>query len=93
MNALITTFDCDGEKVTVVTTRQEGESLASLAARHRARVEEAKGNCNGSEVPVGPLQTSWEADLGEMTYASPKDYAPADQAADVAALKEFFPPT
>lgn len=39
---LVTTFECNGEQVTVTTTQNPGESNEDFAARHKDRVQQEK---------------------------------------------------
>lgn len=90
MSTLSTTFVCGELTITVTTTQIKGESDADFAARHRQNVQNAKDDCTDSSQALGPIQTSWTADLGEMTYASEADYGQAAHDADVVSLRELF---
>lgn len=92
MSVLQTKFPCGSGKTTVSTVRVSGETIAQLAARHDLAIAAAMANCANVAATLGPLQSSWIAESGDILYASETAYGKAQHDKDVVELKGIYPP-
>ncbi len=77
---------CGGTMIDVVTVRDSGESLAAFAARHRARVQEARDDCGGDTSTPLAFNSTWVSGGESVTARAPSSYGTAAYQSDVSAL-------